>query len=180
MDFRFCRLQFTKRSPGHCRLNFVFCFENSGFPKCLNKECNKEEAEQTGNEVDHGKTRSREKFERGAGEARHSTMHTNGMSRFSVCDKECKQLNSLKENVNIDTGEKSFVCSICSQRFNSNVSLRNHELVHSDLSPYVCSICPERFERSDKLKDHVKKHDVILARMWYVTLYVYSLWWFCC
>ena len=102
-------------------------------------------------------------------------MHTNGTSRFSVCDNEYKQPHSLKENVNIDTGEKSFVCSICSQRFNSNASLRNHELLHSDLSPYVCNISPERFERSDKLKDHMKKHDAILARMWYVTLYVWIL-----
>ncbi|XP_043936739.1 uncharacterized protein LOC122809357 isoform X2 [Protopterus annectens] len=75
-----------------------------------------------------------------------------------VCTKTFLYTRSLYRHARIHTGLKPFMCSVCSRRFLDASSLKRHYLVHAAQRPYKCTICHKRFRRNVALLEHRRFH----------------------
>ncbi|XP_034043807.1 zinc finger protein 660-like isoform X2 [Thalassophryne amazonica] len=65
---------------------------------------------------------------------------------------------SLMGNTTVNTGEKSFSCSLCDKTFYQNGNLKKHMMIHTGEKPFSCSECGKTFRMKDHLKTHMMSH----------------------
>ncbi|XP_064463069.1 zinc finger protein 2-like [Ornithodoros turicata] len=77
-----------------------------------------------------------------------------------VCSKGFSQKFSLDRHlVAIHKGQRNFACSVCGGAFSSKDSLDRHSKeVHEDQRNFSCSICGWPFHRKDHLRRHQRAH----------------------
>ena len=56
------------------------------------------------------------------------------------------------------TGNKKFVCDMCSKSFAQRVYLVKHKRIHTGEKPYTCRLCNKRFAQSGSLTTHKRTH----------------------
>lgn len=54
----------------------------------------------------------------------------------------------------VHTGERPYVCNICTRAFTQSNDLALHMRRHTGARPYACGMCPARFIQSGQLKTH--------------------------
>ena len=58
------------------------------------------------------------------------------------------------------TGEKPYVCEVCSTRFSDPSGLFNHRTLHLDNKPcFTCDVCGKEFTRQRAVKAHMLSHN---------------------
>lgn len=73
------------------------------------------------------------------------------------CGTQIKKLNILG-HLRKHTGEKPFICNICTLSFYNSSSLRRHLLVHYDCLEKTCEICGEKFTGLTSYNVHMDIH----------------------
>ncbi|CAH1778326.1 unnamed protein product, partial [Owenia fusiformis] len=61
---------------------------------------------------------------------------------------------SLAPSIHIEMKQ----CELCLKQFRSNQALKRHMFIHTGEKPYVCPICSATFSNDGSLSRHKKKH----------------------
>lgn len=90
---------------------------------------------------------------------RHATTHPDSEKKkciCSYCGKGMSSMSSLRQHINMHTGEKPYKCEQCEKCFGKSSSLYRHLNIHSGKKPYVCPIegCDKAYRDSIDLKRH--------------------------
>ncbi|XP_008277274.1 myoneurin [Stegastes partitus] len=91
---------------------------------------------------------------------RHEKIHK-GLKPFSCifCSKTFRQATQLKTHLRIHTGEKPFGCSECDKCFAQKCQLVAHRrMYHGEEKPYACDRCGFKFATSSNYKIHLRLH----------------------
>ncbi|XP_037651711.1 gastrula zinc finger protein XlCGF57.1-like isoform X1 [Sebastes umbrosus] len=64
----------------------------------------------------------------------------------------------LQKQTGIQTGGKTFSCSVCSKRFSRKNSLITHMILHSEGNRFTCSVCKRSFGIRGNLVVHMRTH----------------------
>lgn len=78
--------------------------------------------------------------------------------RCSYCDKVLTSSSSLKDHINIHTGQKPYVCELCGNGFARKNYLTAHLRTHTKEKPFCCEECGSAFSQRGTLTMHLKKH----------------------
>ena len=62
----------------------------------------------------------------------------------------------------VETGEKSYQCKKCPERFEVVASLKNHERFHFEEEPFQCNICLKSFWLKSYRAGCMKSHERIM------------------
>ncbi|XP_034243830.1 zinc finger protein 594-like [Thrips palmi] len=80
------------------------------------------------------------------------------VNREMSSDHSQHSLQDDQENANKQpTGDKAFVCPVCSKGLARKDKLVIHMRIHTGEKPYVCEVCERAFARRDKLVMHMNK-----------------------
>uniref|UniRef100_A0A3P8S3H1 Myoneurin n=1 Tax=Amphiprion percula TaxID=161767 RepID=A0A3P8S3H1_AMPPE len=91
---------------------------------------------------------------------RHEKIHK-GLKPFSCifCSKTFRQATQLKTHLRIHTGEKPFSCTQCDKCFAQKCQLVAHRrMYHGEEKPYTCDRCGFKFATSSNYKIHLRLH----------------------
>lgn len=65
-----------------------------------------------------------------------------------------------KDHENNPEATRSIPCRFCDKRLSSYTARKNHEMKHTGEKPYVCEICSRAFIQPSALKAHMRTHEV--------------------
>ncbi|XP_058055120.1 zinc finger protein OZF-like [Anopheles bellator] len=74
-----------------------------------------------------------------------------------LCPATYPNTYKLKTHIRAHTGEKPFMCKVCSKTFHAANNLTIHMQIH-DKDQHQCPHCPGKFARQSYLKDHIRTH----------------------
>ncbi|CAH1181881.1 unnamed protein product [Phyllotreta striolata] len=77
----------------------------------------------------------------------------------SLCGKQFKRLEYLRNHMATHMNVKPFSCSTCGAGFTQRQALNRHYLVHTKEKPHKCTHCDKTFARKEKLNDHIRCHE---------------------
>jgi len=73
--------------------------------------------------------------------------------KCKLCLKTFRSTSQLEYHMLEHENQRTFVCDICGNSYNTGKSLRNHKSAHIDQFP--CPYCERTFKRKAALKDHL-------------------------
>jgi len=76
----------------------------------------------------------------------------------SICKNKFASNVSLQEHLSRHTDEKPHQCHICQKFFRQVSCLRRHLFTHSTELPFSCHICGRKFSQNVYLRSHMKVH----------------------
>uniref|UniRef100_A0A3Q3AIQ7 C2H2-type domain-containing protein n=1 Tax=Kryptolebias marmoratus TaxID=37003 RepID=A0A3Q3AIQ7_KRYMA len=90
---------------------------------------------------------------------RHLTCHSRIMSSTNLVHKKCFRVKKTGgSSKKIQSGQKSFSCDECGQRFGRKSTLNRHMRVHTGQKPFACDVCGQRFGQKSTLNTHMRVH----------------------
>ncbi|XP_065183767.1 Krueppel-like factor 14 [Sycon ciliatum] len=85
-----------------------------------------------------------------------------GMRKYQCAEPGCGKIYSKSSHVEAHhrthTGQRPYICSICSATFTRSDELARHARRHTGLRPHTCDVCNRSFSRSDHLFSHKRTH----------------------
>lgn len=87
----------------------------------------------------------------------HKRLHTGGMFKCKICDKEYTRQNHLQRHEMSHGSRKVHVCKICNKTLTRFEHLKRHLTIHLKEKPFSCHICNRGFNRQEHLANHVKR-----------------------
>ena len=75
-----------------------------------------------------------------------------------VCPYKANVNSRLKEHIRQHTGERPYVCNVCSKGFGRKTHLDTHMVIHSGEKPFKCNLCSYSATQKGNLKIHMQSH----------------------
>ncbi|XP_058055159.1 zinc finger protein 420-like [Anopheles bellator] len=88
---------------------------------------------------------------------KHMKIHNKEQNQCPHCSGKFAQQSQLKKHIRTHTGEKPFICKVCSKTFNEARYLYIHMQIH-DKDQNQCPHCPDKFALLYRLKEHIRTH----------------------
>ncbi|WAR11965.1 ZN227-like protein [Mya arenaria] len=104
---------------------------------------------------------------------RHTMIHVRPQEsspyRCGICCKGFFHAEKLQVHLQIHSGQRPFVCTVCGRKvcgkgFAQNGNLKDHMKVHTGEKPHACELCGKDFARKILLKEHIKNHHKEIER----------------
>ncbi|XP_052862821.1 zinc finger protein 883-like [Anopheles cruzii] len=87
----------------------------------------------------------------------HEQIHNKDQHKCPHCPGKFALQSYLKDHIRTHTGEKPFMCKVCSKTFHAASSLHAHKKIHNK-DQHKCPKCPDKFALRSRLKDHIRTH----------------------
>ncbi|XP_068178632.1 zinc finger protein 585A-like [Antennarius striatus] len=78
----------------------------------------------------------------------------------SICELTFPYRSYFYRHMRIHTDEKPFSCSVCGKTFRQRGHLSQHMVIHSEEKPFVCPVCAKGFKHAGNLREHMNTHTV--------------------